>query len=260
VFVPKNFHTDFVNIKVPNRIPFYRYQIIVNRHNIIPLVISINKRLQRIIDLTLKIDANTRVFPGSPTPTLINWSRIDIHGYDSEVAFLSTHTGTHMDAPSHFIANAPSIDKIDVNRFICNAVLVRTKKKKPDELILADEILVSDNDIAAGDTIVLSTAWEDEIHNEDYFSHNPGLSAEAAKFLLKKGINSVAIDSPSIDPGNDHNFTSHRILLSHGVLIIENLCNLSQLKHSKFTLAVAPLKFSGATGSPVRALAIEQDI
>lgn len=223
------------------------------------MVITINERLQRIIDLTLKIDANTRVFPGSPRPSLIDWSRIDIHGYDSEVAFLSTHTGTHMDAPSHFIANAPSIDKIDVNRFICSAVLVRTKKKRPDELIHVDEIVESDNDIVAGDTVVFATAWEYEIHNEYYFSHNPGLSAEAAKFLLKKGINSVAIDSPSIDPGNDHAFTSHKILLSHGILIIENLCNLSHLTHSKFTLAVAPLKFSGATGSPVRALAIEQD-
>lgn len=223
------------------------------------MVITINERLQRIIDLTLKIDANTRVFPGSPTPSLIDWSRIDIHGYDSEVAFLSTHTGTHMDAPSHFITNAPSIDKIDVNRFICSAVLVRTNKKRPDELIQVDEIVECSHEIATGDTVVFATAWEDEICNEHYFTHNPGLSAEAAKFLLKKGINSVAIDSPSIDAGNDHDFTSHKILLSHGILIVENLCNLSHLKHSKFTLAVAPLKFSGATGSPVRALAIEQD-
>jgi arylformamidase len=216
--------------------------------------------LTNIIDLTRQIDANTRVFPGSPIPSLIDWSKIDIHGYDSEVVFLSTHTSTHMDAPSHFITNAPSIDKIDANRFICSAVLVKTGKKGPNELILVDEILDSNIDIAAGDIIVFSTGWEDEIHNKDYFSHNPGLSAEAAKFLVKERINAVAIDSPSIDPGNDHNFTSHKILLSHEVLIIENLCNLSKLKNPKFTLVVAPLKFSGATGSPVRALAIEQDV
>jgi arylformamidase len=184
---------------------------------------------------------------------------MDVHGYDSEVAFLSTHTGTHMDAPSHFITSAPSIDKIDVNRFISNAVLVRTSKKRPDELIHVKELIESKNDIAAGDTVVFATAWEDEIHNEDYFTRNPGLSAEAAKFLSDKGINSVAIDSPSIDPGYNHDFTSHKILLSSGILIIENLCNLNQLKHSRFTLAVAPLKFSAATGSPVRALGIEQD-
>lgn len=216
--------------------------------------------MTNIIDLTHQIDANTRVFPGSPMPSLINWSKMDIHGYDSEVVFLSTHTSTHMDAPSHFITNAPSIDKIDANRFICSAVLIKTGKKGPNELILVDEILDSNIDIAAGDTIVFCTGWEDEIHNKDYFSHNPGLSAEAAKFVVKEGINAVAIDSPSIDPGNDHNFTSHKILLSHEVLIIENLCNLSKLKNPKFTLVVAPLKFSGATGSPVRALAIEQDV
>ena len=54
-----------------------------------------------------------------------------------------------MDAPSHFIPNAPSIDKIDVNRFICSAVLVRTNKKRPDELIYVDEIVESHYDIAA---------------------------------------------------------------------------------------------------------------
>jgi kynurenine formamidase len=215
--------------------------------------------LQRVIDLTLRIDANTRVYPGSPSPSFINWSTIGVHGYDSEVVFLSTHTGTHMDAPSHFITNAPSIDKIDVNRFFCNAVLVRTRKKRADELIHVEDIVDSNNEIAVGDTVVFATGWEDEIHNKDYFTRNPGLSAEAANFLAGKGVNALAIDSPSIDPGYDHDFTSHKILLSHGILIIENLCNLNQLKQSRFTLAVAPLKFSAATGSPVRALGIEPD-
>ena len=58
----------------------------------------------KVVDLTLGISANIKVFPGSPQPSFIKWSRYDIHGYDSEVMFLSTHTGTHMDAPSHFIS------------------------------------------------------------------------------------------------------------------------------------------------------------
>lgn len=164
-----------------------------------------------------------------------------------------------MDAPSHFITNAPSIDEIDVNRFFCNAVLVRTSKKRPDELIHVEDLVDSNNEIAVGDTVVFATGWEDEIYNKDYFTRNPGLSAEAATFLAGKGVNSLAIDSPSIDPGYDHDFTIHKILLSQGILIIENLCNLNQLKHSRFTMVVAPLKFSAATGSPVRALGIEPD-
>jgi kynurenine formamidase len=53
----------------------------------------------KIVDLTLEISSDTVIFPGYPTPTFTKWSKFDIQGYISEVMFLSTHTGTHMDAP-----------------------------------------------------------------------------------------------------------------------------------------------------------------
>ena len=56
----------------------------------------------RVIDLTMKISPHTLVFPGSPQPSFIAWSTFAAHGYDSEVVHMSTHTGTHMDVPSHF--------------------------------------------------------------------------------------------------------------------------------------------------------------
>jgi arylformamidase len=69
-----------------------------------------------MIDLTFGITSKL-VFPDSPQPSFIRWSKFDIHGYDSEAMFLSTHTGTHVDAPSHFISNAANIDQIAVDRF-----------------------------------------------------------------------------------------------------------------------------------------------
>ena len=210
----------------------------------------------RVIDLTREIGVDTRVFPGSPLPAMISWSKLDIHGYDSEVVFLSTHTSTHMDAPSHFKTNATTIDKIDVSRFVSNAVIIRTNKKEPDELITVNDILESNTDITPGDSIIFSTGWESEISKEYYFSSNPGLSSEAAEYLIERRINAVGIDSPSIDKGMDHNYTCHKILLSREILIVENLCNLEQVNELRFKLLIAPLKFSGATGSPVRAIAI----
>jgi kynurenine formamidase len=214
--------------------------------------------LRHIIDLTRQINSNTKVFPGSPQPTIIAWSKIDIQGYDSEVVFLSTHTSTHMDAPSHFVANASSIELIDVRRLICNAVLIKTEKKRRNELIVLEDVVNSKNEIQAGETVVFSTGWDDEVTSEDYFTSNPGLSPEVAKYLVEKKINAAAIDSPSIDPGYDHSFTCHKILLSRDIFIVENLCNLSKINKQKFTMIVAPLKFTGATGSPVRAISIEE--
>ena len=83
-----------------------------------------------VIDLTREISPTVKVFPGSPQPLFIRWSKFDIHGYDSEVVFMSTHTGTHMDAPCHFTQNGKSIDQIDVKRVISKrSVVLRIEKK-----------------------------------------------------------------------------------------------------------------------------------
>jgi arylformamidase len=183
---------------------------------------------------------------------------MDVHNYDSEVIFMSTHTGTHMDAPSHFASNASSIDKISVNRFISNAILI-TIKKGSNQVITTGEIESSDVRIMDGDSIVFSTSWENEVDKDYFFSDSPGLSEDAAKYLINKKVNAVCIDSPSIDRGSDNDFPVHKILLSREILVVENLCNLNKLKTQYFTLVMTPLKLSGASGSPIRAIAIDKN-
>jgi arylformamidase len=88
-------------------------------------------------------------------------------------------------------------------------------------------------------------------------SENPGLSTDAAEYLVEKKVNAVAIDGPSIDPGIDASFKAHKILLSNDILIIENLCNLEKFNTGRFTLIITPLKLISASGSPVRAIGIQ---
>jgi kynurenine formamidase len=212
-----------------------------------------------ILDLTREVRNDTKVFPGSPLPKFITWTKMDVHNYDSEVIFMSTHTGTHMDAPSHFASNASTIDKISVGRFISNAILIKIKKGS-NQLITADEIKASNVSIKQGDTIVLSTLWENEIDKDYFFSHSPGLAEDAAKYLIDKKVNAVCIDSPSIDRGSESSFAVHKLLLSNEILIVENLCNLDKLNCQYFTLIMTPLKLSGASGSPIRAIAVEKNV
>jgi len=212
-----------------------------------------------IVDLTREVKNDTKVFPGSPLPKFISWTKIDIHNYDSEVMFMSTHTGTHMDAPSHFVKDVSSIDKVPVSRFISNAVLIKMKKES-DQLISAGEIEAANVSINEGDTVVFSTLWEYEVDKDYFFSHNPGLADDAAKYLIDKKVNAVCIDSPSIDRGSDSNFPVHKMLLSKDVLVVENLCNLIKLNNQYFTLIIMPLKLFGASGSPIRAIAIDKSL
>lgn len=202
----------------------------------------------------MEIVPSMRVFPGSPQPSFIEWSKFEIHGYSSEVMFLSTHTGTHIDAPSHFIPDSRTIDKIKVSRFVSRSILIKIPKNADQQITLNDIINCKIN---ANDTVVFATGWEKRFKNDNYMMNNPGLSLDAAEYLVSNRVNAVAIDGPSIDRGVDNNFNIHSALLSNDIPIIENLCNLEELSTVKsFTLIVNPLKLVGASGSPVRAIAL----
>jgi arylformamidase len=209
-----------------------------------------------IIDLSQSINSDIKLYPGSPNVSFLKWSKYSIDGYDSEAIFLSTHTGTHMDAPSHFIKGGEPIDIIDVNRFVMNNVHLLKISKSPNQLITTEDIINSNTDIKENDSIIFSTGWEHNYNSDDYMSSNPGLSQDAATYLSDKKINAVAIDSPSIDSGLESKFPVHQILLKNDVLIIENICNLTQIDKKILKLIAIPLKLRGATGSPIRALAI----
>lgn len=211
----------------------------------------------QVVDLTMRINSSIRVFPGSPQPCFIQWSKFDCHGYDSEVMFMSTHTGTHVDAPCHFKPGLASIDMISADRLVCNAFLIRAEKRA-GQLIEQQDL---GNQIRQGDTVVIATGWEKHAASRNYMTENPGLSKQAARYLAKKKVNAVAIDCPSIDAGTDSKFTAHNILLPNNILAVENLCNLDRIATSssssnKFTLIISPLKLGGATGSPARVLAL----
>lgn len=214
----------------------------------------------RIVDLTLEITSDMIAFPGYPMPTFTKWSKFDIQGYISEVMILSTHTGTHMDAPFHFDPNGQTIDQVEVNRYVCyNAILIKIQRNA-NEMITSDDITRnSEYEIKEKDTIVFSTGWEKQIKQKDiYIKNNPGLSKDAAEYLVEKKVNAVGIDCPSIDIGIGGGLIAHKTLLSNKILVIENLCNLYELNNGKFTLLVTPLKLAGASGSPIRAVGIEE--
>ena len=214
--------------------------------------------MEEPIDLTLEISNKLPSFPGSPRPQFISWADKKSDGYNLELIFLSSHSGTHLDAPYHFVEKGLKIDKIPLNRLITNAFLCNIRKD-PDESITRNDIVNfegKNGKIPSGSAIVFETGWSRNISRKDYFTRNPGLSASAAKYLSEKKLSLIGIDSPSIDLGKDSKFLVHHILLKNNILILENLYNLDKIKKTVFRLIVLPLKLKGATGSPVRAVAI----
>ena len=209
----------------------------------------------KVIDLTLTVSEKIPTFPGSPKPHFIEWETIPKDGYNLELLFLSTHTGTHIDAPFHFVKNGKKIHEIKPERLVNEAVLIRIGKNSNRSISKTDiqNFEQKNGKIENGSTVIFYTGWQKNLNKEFYFTENPGLSVSAAKYLVSKKINMVGIDSPSIDLGTDSKFSVHHILAKNNILIVENLANLNKIKSNNFHLITSPLKLKNATGSPIRA-------
>jgi kynurenine formamidase len=209
------------------------------------------------IDLTLTISRSIPNFPGSPKPQFILWSDIKNDGYNLELLFFSSHTGTHIDAPYHFIKNGLKIHQIPLDRLMGKAILIKLEKTKNESITKLDIILFEKKNgkIPNNSTIFFFTGWQKNLSKNYYFTENPGLAISAAKYLALKKINLVGIDSPSIDLGKDESYNVHNILSKNNILIVENLSNLSKILSKEFNFTILPLKIKDATGSPVRAVA-----
>ena len=211
----------------------------------------------KIIDLTLTVSDKIPTFPSSPQPNFIPWENIKEDGYNLEVLFLSSHTGTHMDAPHHFLEKGAKIHEISLKKLVSEAALIQCRKNGGQSITKMDIQKFEKNHgkIENFSSVIFYTGWQKNLQKKYYFTKNPGLSVSAAKYLTSKKISLVGIDSPSIDLGKDPKFSVHKIFAKKGVLIVENLANLNKIKSPTFHLVVLPLKLKNATGSPVRAIA-----
>lgn len=211
------------------------------------------------LDLTLTISTSIPTFPDSPKPQFILWSTLKDDEYNLELLFLSSHTGTHLDAPYHFVKNGIKIHQIPLDRLVGNGILIKIRKGKNQSITKNDLILFErkHGNIPKNSSIFFYTEWQKNLNSNYYFINNPGLSESAATYLVSKKINLVGIDSPSIDLGQDKIFKVHKILAKNNILIVENLSNLNKISSKQFDFVILPLKLKDATGSPVRAIAIQ---
>jgi len=215
-----------------------------------------------MIDLSQAISPETQVFSAYPRPALFPWTKLETFGFQSEAMFLVTHTGTHVDAPFHFNSGGLRVDEIPPDRLVRDAVLLNLTHKKPKELIHDEDLEAAEEagglSVREGEIALLHTGWDKHLGQERYLEDYPGLGADGAEFLAAKGVSAVGVDSPNLDHPSDPKFPAHNRLLRDGIPIIENLCNLASLQKNRFRLIALPLKIRGATGSPVRAIAIEE--
>jgi len=210
----------------------------------------------KIIDLSHIIHPAMPVYPGTESPVFQTGSTIEKEGYRETKIKLYSHTGTHIDAPGHMLEHGHFLENIEINSFFGKAIILNFDKPK-NPLIDLDSLKQHQDKINKVEFVIIKTGWSTYWGQNQYHENYPHLSKGAAEWLSKFNLKGIGIDVISIDRSDTKNFIVHKTLLAKNIIIIENLTNLKAIESKFFILSVLPLKYKGADGSPVRAIAIE---
>ena len=220
---------------------------------------------KKIIDLTMEINEGMQTFPTHwhPFVEITQLGRHGIENRETRKVTLGTHTGTHVDAPKHFIKNAGAVDKIPLDQLMGKASLIDLTEFSDNKKVSKNnlKIAIGKKDIRK---ILLHFGWDKKLGTNDYYTKNPFISEEAAEWLVNEGCHLVGMDTPMPDdPKNNRDSCNdspvHKILLSNNVVLVEYLVNLNLINQNTFFLVVSPLKIKDADGSPARVVAILED-
>lgn len=215
----------------------------------------------KFLDISLPLHEGMVVWPGDAS-----FERKERRGTGIVSGLkLSTHTGTHIDAPKHFLFDKAGVDRIAPSKLIgkCRVIEVRPlpfslprpgegrEGSKPGNLIKVADI--AKFKIKPHDRFLFKTRNSKLLKQKKFTADYVSLSLAAAKFLAAKKIDLVGIDYFGVEAKGAPGHPVHKALLGAGIVIVEGL-DLSKVKSGKYNLAVLPLKLIGADGSPARAV------
>ena len=211
--------------------------------------------LMKAIDLTHDVKNGMMIYPGDPAVEIMEGLTHEKDYCHVDRLLLNSHTGTHIDAPYHFLPDGKRITDYDADKFICKGRCIDLRHKQPGEAITVED--VAGTDLQEGMCVILATGWYRYFGDEMYLNH-PYIAKETAEYFAAKGISIVAVDFLNVDQTLVEAWDAHPALLGNDTLIVENLSNTEQLDSScTYLFSFLPLKISGSDGSPIRAVAME---
>ena len=207
----------------------------------------------KVYDLTHTIQNDMPVYPGTEQPKLTTACTIEAVGYQETLLHMSSHTGTHMDAPAHMLLDGAALDSYPGEKFAGTAVVVDCRERESISLPLLQSY-----DLDGVDFVLFCTGWDKKWGSPDYYEGFPCLTADAAAYLATLPLKGVGEDTISLDPCDSVDFPNHMTLLGADFVNTENLKGLDKLLGRRFTFVTLPLKFENADGCSCRAIAMEE--
>ncbi len=225
--------------------------------------------VSKLVDLTQAMHPEMPFWPGGVPFVMTRLVDYD-QGYRLHKFEMGENTGTHVDAPSHFVPGNRSIDQLTLSDLVVPAVVIGVSAQvagNPDFLLSAADITAweaQNGQIPAGSLVILNTGWharfaEPESYvniDEGKVMHFPGFGKDAAELLVKRDVAGIGIDTLSLDHGPSKDFIVHQIMLKANKYMIENLANLDALPATGATVIVAVLPVANGSQAQARVLAL----
>ena len=214
----------------------------------------------KIIDLSFVIENGipTCGTPWHQTVKLEQMGTIDTVGRNTHSILLGSHTGTHMDAPYHFVKGGRTIESTPLETLCGPISVIDFSRFMAGDVVQYDDV----KDLKVTERMLFRFDWFKHWRTGDYYKAFPFFSEEAVSFLMANGIKLLAMDTPSPDDTKNINSIdspNHKALLSKDIIIIEYLNNTDQIDLTKkHTLVALPLKLKGSDGSPSRVILFEE--
>jgi len=213
----------------------------------------------QLIDLSHPLKHGQATFPWDPKLSILVHNTVSVIGYNITQISMSSHQGTHLDAPFHFFDDGRTLDQMPLEDFYGPAVLVdlapggRLPAKTPLTVAMFEQHAAK---FTAGAKVLYRTGWDQSFGQPDFYSHFPTLTLEAAQWIADRKIRLLGMDTPT---PSEKWLECHHILLGKGVeiVIVEALTRLEQLPE-KFTFIGFPMNIHGRDGSPIRAVALTE--
>ncbi len=208
----------------------------------------------RVIDLTQSMTNGMPVMEGITPPRFRDLANVAADGYAmSEYTFVN-HTGTHVDAPAHQVADGGTLDDIPLDHLVTEALTIDLSAHQPGAVGL-DAVGPHLPGVHPKDIVLFRSGNARNWGTDAYWHGWCYPDADAAQALIDAGVAGVGFDGPSADPVDSTDYELHHVWLSAGAIILENLAALDQLP-ARCRIVVAPLKVKAANGGPARVFAL----
>ncbi len=205
----------------------------------------------RIYDVSISIKPGLPLWPGNPAIELERMTKLE-DGAEANISRMAmgVHTGTHVDAPIHFIPGATGVDSLPLDILVGPAVVIDL----PGVPQVSAGDLASAN-IPPGTTRLLvktsNSAWW-AANDSNFHSDYVAVTVDAAEWIVSHGVQLIGVDYLSVAPWQ-RSAPTHRALLQAGVVVVEGL-SLAQVEPGRYSLICLPLKLVGSDGAPARAI------